>query len=145
MGDGIDLDLSGFQEMLDTLNIMTEEASKIITKALNEGIKPVKSAVERHAPVYAGPDKKGTIKGLLKANIKVGKVKRSKGGVYSQVVGTGRDDISKVFYGKFSEYGSKHEIAKPWMRPAYDESKDEAYRIIETVIQDGIQQSFDKK
>jgi len=45
---------------------------------------------------------------------------------------------------KFSEYGSSHEPARPWMRPAFDESKEEAYAKIEGTAMDGIEQSFKK-
>jgi len=132
----IELDLLGFQEMIDTLDSMGEEGEKIFKNSLNEGAKPVKAAMERRAPVRTG---------LLKVNIKIGSVRKLKNGIYTQVIGPGKGDISKVFYGKFTEYGTSKQPAKPWMRPAFDESQDEAYRIIEQIIQDGIEQSFNKK
>jgi HK97 gp10 family phage protein len=64
--------------------------------------------------------------------------------VYSQIVGISKGDITKAFYGKFSEYGSSHEPARPWIRPAFDESKDEAYQKIEEVVFNGIESAFKK-
>ncbi len=141
----IQFDLSGFQEMIDTLDSMGKEGEKLFKKALDEGAKPVLEAMKRKAPIYSGPPKKGITPGLLRDNIKVGQVRKNKDGVFSQVVGPGKGDISKVFYGKFSEYGTSSEPAKPWMRPAFDESQGEAYNIIENTLQEGIEQAFNKK
>lgn len=169
----IELDTKGFQEMIDALDNMGKDGETIFKRALDEGIKIVQKAIQRHTPVYKGPAKKGVEPGLLKANILIGKVRRLADGVYSQVVGPTKGDISKVFYGKFLEYGwkslkkgetvaSRHRVnakarkmqsieygsseihAQPFMRPGFDESKDEAYAKVEKIIMDGIEQSYKK-
>jgi len=125
-----DLDLSGFQEMIDTLGRM-EDGEKVFTKALNEGIKPVVDALKRHVPVLTGK---------LRDSVTVGKVRKSKSGSYSQIAGPKGE-----FYGIYSEHGTSKQPAKPWMRPAFDESQAEAYKIIEETLQNGIKQSFENK
>jgi HK97 gp10 family phage protein len=146
----IELDTKGFQEMIDTLDNMGKDGETIFKRALDEGIKIVQKAIQRRAPVYKGPAKsyiksmKSIIPGLLKANILIGKVRKFANGVYSQVCGPTKGDIRQVYYGKFSEWGSSHEPAKPWMRPGFDESKDEAYGKVESVIMDGIDNTFKK-
>jgi HK97 gp10 family phage protein len=136
MSDGVALEITGFQEMIDALDAMGKEGDRVFKEALDEGVKPILSAMQRRAPTKTG---------FLKVNIKVGTVKKNKNGVWSQVVGPAKGDITAAYYGKFSEYGSVHEPARPWMRPAFDESKDKAYKIIETKIQDGLDRAFNKK
>jgi len=135
----IELDTKGFQEMIDTLDNMGKDGENIFKKSLDEGAKPVLSAMKRK--VYSILHRRS---GELQRNIKIGKVRKLKDGVYSQVIGILKGDISSVFYGKFSEYGSSHEPARPWQRPAFDESKDEAYQKIEQELADGIDNAFKK-
>jgi len=133
----IDFDTSGFQTMIDSLDNLGKAGEKIFKEALDEGAKVIH--VKMQDKVYQVLRRKT---GALQDNIKIGKVRKGKDGVWSQVIGPGKGDISEAFYGKFSEYGSSHEKAKPWMRPAFDESAGEAYRKIETIIQDGMERSF---
>jgi HK97 gp10 family phage protein len=135
----IELDTKGFQEMINTLDNMGEVGESIIKKALDEGAKPVLNAMRRK--VYSILHRRS---GDLQIKIKIGKVRKLKDGVYSQVIGILKGDISSVYYGKFSEYGSSHEPARPWQRPAFDESKDEAYQKIEQELTDGIENVFKK-
>jgi HK97 gp10 family phage protein len=133
----IELETKGFQEMIDTLEKMDKAGENIFKKALNEGAKPVLKAMKNK--VYSILHKRS---GELQNNIKMGTVRKGKSGTYSQIVGVSKGDISKAYYGKFSEYGSSHEPARPWIRPAFDESKEEAYQIIEQVMSDGIENAF---
>ncbi|MFA5305986.1 MAG: HK97-gp10 family putative phage morphogenesis protein [Candidatus Babeliales bacterium] len=135
----IELETDGFQEMIDALDNMGKEGETVFKKALNEGAKPVLDAMKRK--VYSVLHKRT---GELQRNIKIGTVRKLKSGVYSQIVGISKGDITKAFYGKFSEYGSSHEPARPWIRPAFDESKDEAYQKIEEVVFNGIESAFKK-
>ncbi|MBB5715851.1 HK97 gp10 family phage protein [Sphingomonas aerophila] len=53
--------------------------------------------------------------GRLHENIKTRKVKSRKRQTIAFVVTTG-----SAFWGRFSEFGTEHEGAKPWFRPALD-------------------------
>lgn len=136
MSEGIEIDSSGFQEMIDALDNMGKDGDKIIKEALKEGAKPILEAMKRRVPVKTGK---------LKQNIKTGTVRKGRNGSWSQVIGPAKGDISVAYYGKFSEYGTSKQPARPWMRPAFDESQDKAYQTMETIIQDGIERSFNKK
>lgn len=133
----IELDIKDFQKMIDTLDNMGEKGEAIFKESLNSGAEIVLTAMKRK--IYSILHRRS---GELQKNIKIGKVRKSKSGTYSQVIGPAKGDISKAYYGKFSEYGSSHEPARPWMRPAFDESKEEAYQKIEQIISDGIENAF---
>ena len=158
----IELDTKGFQEMIDTLDNMGKDGDNIFKKALNEGISIVQKAIQRRAPVYEGKPKKGVVPRLLKENILIGKVRKSARGVYSQVCGPTKGDISRVYYGEFFEhgwkphgdgkttklssveYGTSENHAQPFIRPGFDESKESAYTKLESIIMNGIEESFKK-
>lgn len=123
--------------MIDTLDNMDKKGEAIFKESLDLGAGIVLAAMKRK--VYSVLHRRS---GDLQKNIKMGKVRKSKSGTYSQVVGPAKGDITKSFYGKFSEYGSSHEPARPWMRPAFDESKEEAYQKIEQIISNGIENAF---
>ncbi|MDD5006655.1 MAG: HK97 gp10 family phage protein [Candidatus Omnitrophica bacterium] len=135
----IEFDTKGFQEMINTLDNMGKAGENIFKKALDEGAKPVLNAMKRK--VYQVLHRRT---GELQDNIKIGKVRKLRDGTYSQVIGILKGDISSVYYGKFSEYGSSHEPARPWQRPAFDESKDKAYAKIEQELTNGIDNAFKK-
>ena len=46
---------------------------------------------------------------------------------------------SPAAYGLFVEYGSVHNLAKPYMRPAWDEGKEEAARVFTEEIRRGVE------
>ena len=138
--DEISLDLKGFQEMIDTLDRMDKEGENIFKRSLNKGAIPVLKTMKNK--VYSILHKRS---GELQKNIKIGTVRKGKSGSYSQIVGISKGDITAAYYGKFSEYGSSHEPARPWIRPSFDESKEEAFQIIEQVMSDGIENAFNGK
>lgn len=45
----------------------------------------------------------------------------------------------KTFYGRFPEFGTVHEAAEPFVRPALDEKRDEALAVIGQELWSGIQ------
>ena len=122
------IELKGFQEMIDTLEKMDKAGDGIFKQALNEGIKPVIVALKHRVPVLTGK---------LRDSINIGKVRKGKTGTYSQITGPRGE-----WYGKFSEFGTSKEPARPWLRPAFDESKEEAFQTIEKVMSDGIENAF---
>lgn len=51
---------------------------------------------------------------------------------------------NKAFYGTFIEFGTESITAKPFLRPAFDEKKDEAARKIEERLMKGIEREAKK-
>lgn len=123
----------GFVELRDDLADMaariagTTGSEGVIESILNEAAQPVLEAAQRMAPVKSGK---------LRAAIKAGKVKKRKGGGgYTIKIGTA-DKKSKTdaYYAPFVEFGhgGPHGPAAPhpFMRPAYDATREQAYGII---------------
>lgn len=137
---GKSLETMGFVELTNDLAEMaariagTTGGEGVIESILNEAAQPVLEAAQRMAPVKSGK---------LRAAIKAGKVKKRKGGSYTIKIGTA-DKKSKTdaYYAPFVEFGhgGPHGPAAPhpFMRPAYDETKEQAYGIIRTRLQEEI-------
>jgi HK97 gp10 family phage protein len=122
----IKFSLTGFEDLKRTLEeLNTESATKVGTVATREGAKMVKDALVQAAPVGTEPTtktrrtKSGKLVtfdyGRLKDNIRIRKLKGSNQHQIKFAVG-----IGSAFWGLFSEFGSRHQAAKPWLRPAFD-------------------------
>lgn len=123
----------GMDELLKSLHAMGDAGDRIMDKALMEGARIVQEAAKRRVPVRTGK---------LRDNIKIGDIRENAKGLKSIVVGPGKGDISTAFYGKFIEYGTLKKPAKPFLRPAFDESRDFVGRKMEEVIGHGIEEAF---
>jgi HK97 gp10 family phage protein len=105
---------------------MTDELRKgIVLPALKEG-----AAVIRDAAAAAAPrsDKKHE---HLADHIAVAVTSTVDGerlpiGAFAVAIGPTKN----VFWGIFSEYGTVHESARPWLRPAYDANQERALGIV---------------
>jgi HK97 gp10 family phage protein len=91
----MDVEISGFQEMIDTLEKMDKDGEKIFKQALNEGAKPVLTTMKNK--VYSILHRRT---GELQKNIKIGTVRKGKSGSYSQIIGISKGDVTKAWYGK---------------------------------------------
>lgn len=54
-------------------------------------------------------------------------------------VGPGPKGKTKGWYGKFSEYGTKHEPARPWLRPTLDEDGAAAVTALSQEVAKGLE------
>jgi len=126
---GKSLETLGFVELTNDLAEMAAQiagdgvgGASVLESILNEAAQPVLEKAQQFAPTKTGK---------LRAAIKAGKVKRRKDGVYTIKIGTqGKTD---AFYAPFVEFGhgGPHPAPPhPFMRPAYDETKEHAYGII---------------
>jgi len=126
------------------LDLDKKVARKISSQALRAGAKIVLERARQLVPVKSG---------TLKRSLKVRAGKR-KGGRISFVVQTKAGDYrGETFYGSFLEFG--HKVGKrrrvkgltdtreavppkPFLRPAFDQTKDAALAAITTTLQAGI-------
>lgn len=109
--------LGDLQRKLDRLNEKTQKT--IVKDALRETNEEiVLPAVEARVPVDSG---------ALKEGLKV-KAKNSRGKIGSAVFDEGYK--GDQFYGSFQELGTRHQPARPYIRPAIDENAD---RILDSV------------
>lgn len=122
----IKFSLTGFDDLKRTLEeLNVESATKVGTVATREGAKMVKAALVQAAPVGTEPTEKtrrtksGKLVtfdyGRLRANIRIRKLKGSNQHQIKFGVG-----IGSAFWGLFSEFGTRHQPARPWLRPAFE-------------------------
>jgi HK97 gp10 family phage protein len=102
---------------------------RALSKAGRAATKLIAARAKELAPMQDKPkrgQKLRSPRGRLKKSIKVRAMKRKKGRVGFRVT-TGQGDFKgDTFYGGMVEYGTTRQPAQPFMRPAWDEKKQEA-------------------
>lgn len=152
--------VSGLKELQARLRALSDSvggkaAQKPVAAALR------KAAVILQKACVANIERQGLVlTGTLKNNIVVYKKKappgtvsygvsvRSKAKKYKDTAANQRagrsggtyKDYGPLFYARFSEFGTRHEVAKPWMRPAFEEHKNE----LPEVVRDDLSLRLDK-
>lgn len=104
-------------------------AKKELRGALMAGALIVERGAEERAPVRAEPGYiqrsfGPTGRGFLKRSVRRGVQKRSQA---SMTVAVG---IGRAFWGMFQEFGTRFMPARPWLRPAWDATKERAAKTI---------------
>ncbi|MCI1143247.1 HK97 gp10 family phage protein [Sphingomonas sp. WKB10] len=118
--------LEGMKELNALLKALGPEvATKAGASGTRQATNVMRDAVKQAAPRGTEPTKrtwtnkdgsKGSADyGRLHQNIKTKKVRARKAHTVSFQVTTG-----KAFWGRFSEFGTEHEPARPWFKPAVD-------------------------
>ena len=119
-------------------------ANKAFRKGLRTGAKRIAADARPLAPVHQGPyppNRKDRKPGTLKKSIKVRAMKRSRKGVGIRV----SDYYSGIaYYGAFQEYGTKHQKATPYLRPAFDKNKNAAVNDLKGEIKTAVEGAFKK-
>lgn len=127
MSNKVTLELEGVNEILDKLKMLDQRMqNKAIKEALELAAVPI---ADDAVKTNSFTDRTGK----LRDAIKVGDIKTSNGVKYI-LIGVGKSDRSKAFYGKFLEWGTSKMSARPFMGPAYLANKDEAKAIIKATL-----------
>ncbi|WP_415918019.1 HK97-gp10 family putative phage morphogenesis protein [Xylanivirga thermophila] len=116
--------LEGMENLLNELDKLGQKGSRIENKALKEAGNIVKESIVKEVPVRTGK---------LKENITVSNVK-SKDGVKKVEVGPGKDE----YYAAFLEFGTTNMNANPFISRGYENSKEEAEKVIVEEIKKGL-------
>jgi len=144
------LEFKGIRELARNLESLPDKLQKSAEKAvLRAGAVPIRRVAKAKAPVGTGP-----AKGLLKKSIGLS-VKKVKG-ITSARVGPRSNPVSlgikiarktkgkrrkgepyeafknPVYYSHLVEYGTAHSAAKPFIRPAVDQTQDEILSAMST-------------
>jgi HK97 gp10 family phage protein len=119
-----DLRLEGVEELLTELAKLGKEGEKIERITLVKAGEKVKEAIIREAPHRTGD---------LKKNIRVSRLKRVDGAAFIDV-----HPSKDVFYAAFLEFGTTKMKADPFMSRGYENSKEEAEKIIIDEIKKGL-------
>lgn len=116
--------LEGMENLLNELDKLGQKGSRIENTALKEAGNIVKESIIKEVPVRTGK---------LKENITVSNVK-SKDGVKKVEVGPGKDE----YYAAFLEFGTTNMNANPFISRGYENSKEEAEKVIVEEIKKGL-------
>ncbi|OAA94086.1 MULTISPECIES: HK97-gp10 family putative phage morphogenesis protein [Clostridium] len=126
----VDVELTGISELIEKLQATNAKFNSVENKALKAGARPI---LDDMKTTKAFKDRSGD----LRDDLSIGSI-RSKNGIKSIQIGIDKNDISAVYYGKFIEFGSSHEVAKPFIQPAYERHKKEAVEIIKEEIRQAL-------
>ncbi len=117
--------LTGFEDLKRTLaELNTESATKVGTVAAREGAKIIKAAFVEAAPIGTEPTGKtrrtrsGKVVafdyGRLRDNIRIRKQRGDNPNQVKFSIG-----IGSAFWGLLQEFGTRHQAARPWLRPTF--------------------------
>jgi HK97 gp10 family phage protein len=118
------LEVDGMENLLNEIDKLGQKGSRIENTALKEAGNIVKESIIKEVPVKTGK---------LKENITVSNVK-SKDGVKKVEVGPGKDE----YYAAFLEFGTTNMNANPFISRGYENSKEEAEKVIVEEIKKGL-------
>lgn len=124
----VDLDFSDIEKLQKILDEIGRKGSILENKALLAGAEVINKEMVRNAPERTGHAKK---------YLKISKVTKEKG-IKVVKVGISKGDNSEAFYLKFHEYGTSKMPARPFMRPAFEKKRKEAFEITHKVIKEGL-------
>lgn len=112
------IEITGITEGVANFNRLKKNVPAAVERGLDYGAEVVLGVAERIVPVYKGPPKEGTVRGLLKESLRIEREPMERS------IGT------DVRYARFVEFGTSDMAPEPFLRPALDVSLDE--------IKDGI-------
>ena len=122
------IELSGVDEILNRLQQIGANVSRLENQALRNAAEPVLEDAKANAPVRTGK---------LKEGLKISSIKTKEGMKYV-LVGVDKSDNSKIFYGKFVEFGTTKMSARPFLGPAYEKNKREIVETIKDTLKEGL-------
>ncbi len=125
-----DIELTGVDEILNKLQQIGTNISRLENKALKNAAEPV---LEDAKATNAFNDRSGR----LRKGLKISNVKNKEGTKYI-LVGVDKSDNSKIFYGKLLEFGTSKMSARPFLQPAYEKNKDNIQKTIAETLKEGL-------
>ena len=122
--------MEGVDAIIDKLNAINANVNKLTNTALKAAAVPI---LDDAKSTSAFADRTGK----LRAGLKTSAVK-TQGGIKYVLVGIDKGDTSKIFYGKFIEFGTTIKAARPFLGPAYESNKSKVQEIIKDVLKGGL-------
>jgi HK97 gp10 family phage protein len=127
--------VEGLQELIDTLQDIPAslgEKRQINARALRRGCAPLLEEQQHRAP--DDPETGGS---RIRDNLGISVVEQSASGAEGRV-----GSKKWGFVGRFAEWGTTDQTARPWMGPAYDARVEEAIDLIGKELGDGIEEAW---
>ena len=131
--------IRGLPELIHKFDtIESKFRTKYIRQAIRKGAKPINAEAKSLVPVNSG---------RLKKSIKTRSLKRSRKTIGVNIKTSCSDNMftGEVFYGGMVEFGTERMAAQPFMRPAFDNKKRVAERIIIRDLKDVLFREATKK
>ncbi len=126
-----EIDFSCILKYQKKLEEMGRRGVKIENEALTAGAEIILKEMKNTSSFSDRTEK-------LRKGLEISKPQKIQG-VKTVKIGIQKDDNSSIFYGKFIEYGtSRGIVAKPFMRPAFENKRKEALEKTKEVIRKGI-------
>lgn len=120
-----DAQVEGITELTRILKELSGDkiAKKSLRAAIRKGAKPILQAARAFAPVDSG---------ALEESIKLKAIRRTRTGFGVRISTSASDNeySGETFYGPMQEFGTAKMAPNPYLRPAFDTTKDEATRIV---------------
>ncbi|EJE7236604.1 HK97 gp10 family phage protein [Clostridium botulinum] len=122
------MELDGMDNLIRKIEDMGKAGTRIENKALKKAGELIVEEAKNNVPFR---------KGKLKEGLKVSGVRKKNGNKFV-LAGIQKGDNSKIFYGKFLEFGTSKMRARPFMAPAYESKKEEAKEIIKQELRNAL-------
>ena len=121
------IDFSCIDKLQDKLKEMGRKGSQIENKVLLAGAEIINNEIIKNAPVRKKNSQHS------KQKLKLSKVTKEKG-IKVVKIGILKEDNSEAFYLKFYEWGTSKQVARPFMKPAFDKKRKEAVNKMAEII-----------
>lgn len=123
--------IEGRKELEKMLDLIPKRVNQVLGKAMEIAIQPIKRAAERKAPIRK-TGKGGTLRDNFHTTL------NERPGNVAIFLGPGEP----AFYGVFYELGTKNQPARPFFRPAFDETHKFASKAFGFVVAKAIRRAI---
>lgn len=122
---GVDMELSGISDLKDVLERMVDNVTAVENDALQAAAEPILSEAKQTTAFH---DRSGKLrKSLSISNFKIK-------GKYVLVGALGKN----VFYSRMVEFGTSKAMPHPFLMPAFEHHREEAYEIIKQKLTEAL-------
>lgn len=127
------MEIEGLDELLGKMDGLPLVLQKnLIARSLRKGAEPIRAGAEQLAP-----DDPTTPGSRIKEGMMITVSDQTAEGATAKI-GPSR----KAFFGQFEEFGTSHQAAEPFLRPAFDEKQEEAIRLVGEDLAEGIEKEM---
>ena len=129
MSDGFSIKIKGFEELEQKLKALEPKLSK---KILRSALKQVGNDLLAEV-IEKAPSKSGALIASLSSKVSIGKNK------VAVKVGSDSGDFQGQFYAAFYELGTRHQPARPFLRPALQQNDANIIQDVADKIKEGLE------
>lgn len=134
MAQVFEIRVTGIQDVWDRLERVNTLVAqkKAVARALRKAMAPTKETAARLAP-----DDPETSTSRIRENVKISVVEQTATGAMAR---TGPEGSG--FVGKFAELGTSRQMRRPWLGPAFEQTKERDIGILRAEMEAEIEKAF---